>query len=439
MKKVLIIAYYFPPLGGGGVQRPLQWARYLPENGWLPTVLTVEEGYWSSRDEEGLRRIPPEVRVVRTPYLSAVSLRNRLLKKASVPAARPAEESPGAPPRSGLRRWLVNRARFLWQTPDEFLGWYPYAVRAGRRLLSEEKFDAVLTTAPPFTAHWIGRALRKGGGPPWIADFRDAWTKMPGYDHNALQLAIERPMEKSVLRWADAVFATTETTAEDFRALASIPGGRLHTLPNGYDPELYGKDVSNSPDKILRFVFTGTQILGQDAVRFLKTLHQWTAQNSGRRKFIRFQYAGPEGASLKAAAERMGAADLFEDLGYLPNTQIARIQQQAGVLVLLLYRNDVARSVIPGKAFEYLAAKRPVLAVAGPGEVQKLIERARAGWVLPPGDETVLRGRLEKIWSDWEASQLAIASDAAWIEGNFSRPRQTARLAQILSAVSGAS
>ncbi|MEW6778148.1 MAG: glycosyl transferase family 1, partial [Bdellovibrionota bacterium] len=85
MKKVLIIAYYFPPLGGGGVQRPLQWVRYLPENGWLPTVLTVEEGYWSSRDEEGLRRIPPEVRVIRTPYLSAVTLRNRLLKTSPPP------------------------------------------------------------------------------------------------------------------------------------------------------------------------------------------------------------------------------------------------------------------------------------------------------------------------------------------------------------------
>ncbi|MEW6777146.1 MAG: glycosyltransferase, partial [Bdellovibrionota bacterium] len=316
-----------------------------------------------------------------------------------------------------------------------FLGWYPYAVRAGRRLLSEEKFDAVLTTAPPFTVHWIGRALRKGGGPPWIADFRDAWTKMPGYDHNALQLAIERPMEKSVLRRANHVLATTEPTAREFLEIDPSLAGKISTIPNGYDPAAYECLPPYQKGQRLRLAFTGTRFFGQDVGKFLESLNGWA---SGRRRDeIRLAYAGPDSADLKAAAKNTPAGELLETQGYLSHGATAAFQRQSDVLVLPLYDDFSSHRFLPGKLFEYLASGRPILCIANPGsESAKIVSRAKAGWVVSPGDETALRERLDKIWSDWEAGRLETSSDAAWIEENFSRPRQTARLAQILSMVS---
>ncbi|MCB0221700.1 MAG: glycosyltransferase, partial [Chrysiogenetes bacterium] len=383
MKQLLLIAYYFPPLGGGGVQRPLQWVRHLPAQGWMPTVLTVEAGYWSSRDESGLARIPPEVRVVRTPYISAVSLRERarkLLPARSTENAL-APENDAAPERSALRRGIVDAVKPLWQTPDEFFGWYPFAVRAARRLLSEQRFHAVLTTAPPFTCHWIGRNLRMRGGPPWVCDFRDAWTRMPDYPHtNPLQLAIERSMEHAVLRRADCILTTTEPTARDFAEIHPPIAPRTHVIPNGYDPELYdfsGPDLYQRCEK-LRFVFTGTQLLGQDLARFAQSLRTWIGTDSEKAASVRVTYAGSEGSALKSAAG--DATALIEELGYLPNLEIAPLQQRADVLLYLGYEPNACESVVPGKLYEYLAARRPVLALTHPGPAAQWIERARAGW-----------------------------------------------------------
>ena len=324
MKHVLLIAYYFPPLGGGGVQRPLQWVRHLPAQGWMPTVLTVEAGYWSSRDETGLSRIPPEVRVVRTPYLSAVSLREqaRRLLPARSPENIEAPSPETAPERSALRRNIVEAIKPLWQTPDEFFGWYPFAVRAARRLLAEQRFHALLTTAPPYTCHWIGRNLRRNGGPPWVCDFRDAWTRMPEYPHtNPVQLAIERRMERAVLRSADCILTTTEPTAHDFAEIHPPIAQRTHVIPNGYDPELF--DFSQPPvyqrGEKLRFLFSGTQLYGQNVTRFLESISAWCDADTEKRGAVRLCYAGPEGEVVVEAARELGVDDLLENLGYLSN------------------------------------------------------------------------------------------------------------------------
>lgn len=439
MKQLLLIAYYFPPLGGGGVQRPLQWVRHLPAQGWMPTVLTVEAGYWSSRDEGGLARIPPEVRVVRTPYISAVSLRERarkLLPARSTENAL-APENGTTPERSALRRGIVDAAKPLWQTPDEFFGWYPFAVRAARRLLAAQRFHAVLTTAPPFTCHWIGRNLRMRGGPPWVCDFRDAWTRMPNYPHtNPVQLAIERSMERAVLRRADCILTTTEPTARDFAKIHPPIAQRTHVIPNGYDPELFdfSRPSSYQRGEKLRFVFTGTQLLGQDVGRFVGSLREWIGNDREKTESVRISYAGSEGDALRQAAG--DAAELIEDLGYLPNLDVASLQQCADVLLYVGYDPDASRSVVPGKLYEYLAARRPMLAITHPGPAARWIERAGAGWVVQPDSSESLHATLDRIWAAWKNNALSCESDLEWIEAQFSRARQSAALARILDTLS---
>lgn len=441
MKRVLLIAYYFPPLGGGGVQRPLQWARHLPPQGWLPTVLTVETGYWSSRDESGLARIPSDVEVVRTPFISAVTLRERARKL--LPGrhdtwqarAQPAGEQ-AAPT---LRSRMVEAVKPLWQTPDEFFGWYPFAVREAKKLLEARRFDAVITTAPPFTCHWIGRRLRKDGGPPWVCDFRDAWTRMPEYPHtNPVQLAIERRMERAVLKCADRILTTTEPTAADFAEIYPPIGARTHVLPNGYDPDLFdfSKPSPYTKGDKLRFVFSGTQLLGQSIERFLAALGGWVIKHPDASPQVELVYAGPEGDRVKQAAERTGTSELVSSLGYLPHREVVQLQQSADVLLYLGYSPEACSSVVPGKLYEYLAARRPLLALTHPGPSAQRIERARAGWVVDPESEEMLHRTLDEIRQRWREGTLTCEGDLGWIERHFSRKRQSEQLAAILNELS---
>lgn len=433
-KKVLLIAYYFPPLGGGGVQRPLQWTRLLPAHGWQPTVLTVEGGYWSSYDEAGLARLPAGLRVIRTPLFTAVGLRNRMLGRRV--ASAPTGTQPDTPtPRSGFRRAVVDRIKPLWQTPDEFFGWYPFAVRAAGALLGQERFDAILSTAPPWTAHWIGRRLRREFGIPWIADFRDAWTQMPGYPHkNPLQLAIERRMERAVLERADRVIATTEPTRAGLVELAPRLAARSAVIANGYDPALYRLHgpTSCEPGEHFRLLFTGTLLLGQDVGKFIDLLTIWIGADAEKRQRVRLAYAGPESEAVLRAARRYDAEGLIEDHGYVSHHESARLQRQADVLLSICYDDRTATSVLPGKIPEYLAARRPILCVSGPGPRTEIIERAGAGVVVHPEDREGVVDALESCWRQWKRGALEVDSDLEWIEAHFSRERQVERLAGLL-------
>ena len=434
MRRVLLVTYYFPPLGGGGVQRPLQWVRELPAHGWLPTVLTVESGYWSSRDEAGLARIPPEIEVVRTPFLSAVTIRERMRGGGGAATLAPAT----APERSALRRAVVDAVKPLWQTPDEFLGWYPYAVRAGRKLLAAQRFDAILSTAPPFTTHLIGRALRKSSGLPWVTDFRDAWTRMPEYPHtNRIQLAIERAMERRVLTAADRILTTTEPTARDFAEILPSVAEKSHVIPNGYDPALFDFSAPSPYERgeKLRLLFTGTQLYGQHVARFLQSLASWCGNDAEKRDAVRLVYAGPESNAVRRAATASRSSNLLEDMGYLTNTELAEVQMRADVLLLIGYDRISNEKILPGKIFEYLGARRPILCLSHPGPRAQIVAESGAGIVASPDDPAALMAALDGIWREWRENRLDCGSDLVWIESRFSRARQAGALAGVLNSL----
>ena len=260
---------------------------------------------------------------------------------------------------------------------------------------------------------------------------------MPDYPHtNPVQLAIERGMERAVLRSADCILTTTEPTAAGFAEIHPPIAGRTHVIPNGYDPELFdfSQPSNYRRSEKLRFVFTGTQLLGQNVGHFAGSLREWIGNDREKAESVRISYAGSEGDALKQAAG--DAVDLIEDLGYLPNREIAALQQRADVLLYLGYDSAACASVVPGKLYEYLAARRPLLAITHPGPAAQWIERARAGWIVPPDSSETLHASLDRIWAAWKGDTLGCESDLEWIEARFSRKCQSVALAGILDRLS---
>src|SRR5919197_3356242 len=240
--KVLIVSVYFPPAGGGGVQRPLKFATHLPALGIETHVLAPENPKWIHMDEE--LRPPTQAWVHRIRYLGP---RGRL----------PAEELHG---KEGLER-LVTQARLLPRrliVPDEGATWNLTAIPAALRIARAENVDVVITTSPPGSVHLVGAAVKRALGVRWIADLRDSLLAHQDRRADTLPLRVKastvRVVAGVVARRADAIVTAFDSIAEEMRGLS--PAGRVQTIPNGSDFDDFD-GLEYTPDERFRITHTG--------------------------------------------------------------------------------------------------------------------------------------------------------------------------------------
>ena len=372
--KVLLVTMYFPPAGGGGVQRSLKLAQYLPALGIETHVLAPEDPKWVHRDPELL--VPTQAWVHRVRYLG--------------PRARkPAEELRAA---DGLERALVQAqvtARRLL-VPDASVTWNLTAIPAAIRLARGEGIDAVLTTSPPGSVHFVGAAVQKATGARWLADLRDPLVANPHRRADttatrARQAANER-LARLVVGRADAVSCVSEAIADEVRTLE--PRGIVRTIPNGCDFDDFA-GLEYRPGSRFRITHTGSFFGKRDPKPFLRAL-----RDSGLDVVARF--VGDFRSTDREWAEGLALGDRLELVEYAPRTESLRLQRDSEALLLLVPdAGGRGRGVLSGKVFEYLAAGRPILAVVPPdGAAAGLVRETGAGIVVAPDDVDGIRDAL---------------------------------------------
>jgi glycosyltransferase involved in cell wall biosynthesis len=364
--KVLLVTRYFPPAGGGGVQRPLKLAQYLPALGIETHVLAPSDPKWIHTDAD--LRVPTQAWVHRVRYVGPR-------------AGRPAEELAAT---TGLERALVqahHTARRLL-VPDASVTWNLTAIPAAIRITRREGIDAVLTTSPPGSVHLVGAAVQKATGARWLADLRDPLVANPHRRDDtaatrARQAANER-LARLVAHRADAISAVSETIAEEMRALGAR--GPVRTIANGCDFDDFA-GLEYRPAPRLRITHAGSFFGKRDPRPFLQALH-----DSGVDAVARF--VGDFRASDREWAERLDLGDRLELVPYAPRAESLRMQRDSEALLLLVPNaGGRGRGVLSGKVFEYLAAGRPILAVVPPdGAAADLIRETNAGTVVAPDD-----------------------------------------------------
>jgi len=375
--KVLLVTLYFPPAGGGGVQRPLKLAQYLPALGIETHVLAPSGLNWIHEDAE--LRAPTQAWVHRARYLGPKG-------------RKPAEELHGT---EGLERALVQASlagrRLL--VPDESVTWNLTAIPAAIRIARRHGIDAVLTTSPPGSVHLVGAAVKRATGARWLADLRDSIVAHP---HRRGESAAVRLKERTaggvarlVARSADAVSCVSEAIAEEVRGLE--PRGPVVTIPNGCDfDDFAGLDYR--PGERFRITHTGSFFGKRDPRPFLQALH-----DSGLDAVARF--LGDFRSADREWAAELGLGDRLELIPYAPRVESLELQRDSDALLLLIPEaGGRGRGVLSGKVFEYLASGRPILAAVPPdGAAAELIRETGAGVVVPPDDVDALKAALVEL------------------------------------------
>jgi glycosyltransferase involved in cell wall biosynthesis len=375
--KVLLVTLYFPPAGGGGVQRPLKLAQYLPALGIETHVLAPDDPKWVHRDPD--LRVPTQAWVHRVRYVGPK-------------ARKPAEELRAA---QGVARALVQAqvtARRLL-VPDASVTWNLTAIPAAIRIVRREGIDAVITTSPPGSIHFVGAAVKQATGARWLADLRDPLVANPHRRADTLptraRQAANEQLARLVARRADAISCVSDAIAEEVRGLE--PRGIVRTIANGCDFDDFA-GLEYRPSNRFRITHAGSFFGKRDPRPFLQALH-----DSGVDAVARF--VGDFRGSDRKLAQSLDLGNRLELIPYAPRSESLRLQRDSEALLLLIPNADGrGRGVLSGKVFEYLAAGRPILAVVPPdGAAAELIRDTGAGIVVAPDDVEGIAAALREL------------------------------------------
>jgi glycosyltransferase involved in cell wall biosynthesis len=412
MRRVLMIHYNFPPLGGMGSVRAVGLARYLPEAGWTPVVIAPQRS--AHREDSSL--VPSNQEVWRTNTLEWSVVTRAFGGPAHLNGDRPSHWGWGA------ARGFVHR---LFYIPDGQIGWYPFAIRAARAAVRERKPDVLFSSSPPVTGHLVARRLSRETGIPWVAEFRDLWTDWRR--NGRWRQSIDERIERSLLRSATAT-VTVSPTYE--RVLAERGAGRVFTITNGFDAEAFRVD-SHEVDDVLSYVGTyypQDQDLSTGLRAFAASL------GDGLLGSFRFRIIGDGGEPLISAVRAAGIESRVECTGFVSHDQSIRLMSRSKVLLLagpIGSTDPTMRGHVPGKTFEYLGSGRPILYVgdleSDAAAVLRPFSQAR---LVGRGDEAGARAALEAL-----VSHPLRPSDARLTP--YSHRELAGRLAGFLSEVAG--
>lgn len=420
MRRVLLVAFFFPPLGNSGTQRPLKFANYLPDFGWQPIVLTVDRPPVTTPPDcrfepELLKEVRQGTIIERVPFLTT-----ELIERVEcMPLAR----------RIGnALEWRIRNATSL---PDHYLWWRVALRQRARALLHKHQVDAIFATGFPWSTLLAGRDLARIARVPLISDFRDPWTGDDVYHRaDSLRARFEGHLERKVLRSSTAVTTVTDEVAQQLRELAPHPAPRVVTIPNGYDPQDLAHAVPYPPPApgVFRIVYTGVVWKSgynpfgiYDALAILRE----EAPDVARR--IELVTAGfPPGE-----APRRGVSELVTELGTVSHEVALGIMASADLLALPVGQHVHQRVQVPGKLYEYLAIGRPVLALTtADGATGRLLQQAGGGVVLSTFDPKEIARVLARLVREGTASRVP-PLDRAFVQ-QFDRRALTERLAAVL-------
>jgi len=414
---VLLVSLYFPPAGGGGVQRPLKFATHLPALGIETHVLAPDDPKWIHTDAE--LPVPTQAWVHRARY---VGPKGRL----------PAEELHGA---VGVDL-AVRRAKLLGRrllVPDENVSWNLTAIPAAIKLVRSEGIDVVITTSPPASVHLIGAAAKRTTGVRWVADLRDSLVAHP--HRRAESFAVrtkeqaDRAMARLVARSADAIVCVSDAIAEEARELS--PRGRVVTIANGSDFDDFAGLEYHRGERF-RITHTGSFFGKRDPRPFLQAL-----AGPGLEDVVA-RFVGDFRSADREWAEGLGLGDRLELIPYVPRRRSLELQRDSDALLLLIPEaGGRGRGVLSGNVFEYLAAERPILAAVPPeGAAADLIRETGAGVVAPADDVEALGAALTGLVERWRAGALEGSPLSEEWRDRLSRRTRVEEFAELLGEVS---
>lgn len=408
-RRVLIVAYNFPPHAAIGTMRTLRVVRQLHARGWDVSVLTGDPSTSPSGnavDLALLEQVPREVRVIRAGALHPWSqLQNLVLSRyrrsrsphqseiggfTNGPAARAASRSTGGTLARVVRmKDLVDAALSI---PDRYSGWLLPALSKGVISgLRSTPPDVIYSSAPPWTTQLVAAGLKQALRRPWVADFRDPWSRAPWRgDRYRFAMTAAARLERLVVRHADRVIFVTAANRDDFAAYyGQAIAAKFDVVPNGCDPDEFDalRDTPRSDTDTFVMLHAGSLYAGRTPVPLLKAIATAVSRGDVDRDRFRLRFLGANaltGVDLAGICRQLGLEDVVQFLPRVPREQSLRAMMAASSLLLLQPGHTLS---VPGKVYEYLATGRPIFAIAEEGEISELVRKTGVGVLVSPKDE----------------------------------------------------
>lgn len=435
MKKVLIVTYYFPPSGGPGVQRVLKFVKYLPEFGWQPVVLTVQDGDYPARDESLLAEIPQHAIVYRTKIFEPYRLYRKLTgKAANTPVD--VENIPQGGKKKSLTESLAEFVRSTFFIPDARIGWYPYAVPQGLKIIKEQNIEAIYSSSPPYTTSVIARKLHRATRIPWVAGFRDPWTGfLSTPDRWFIPRAIDERLERAVFNDANAIEAAWRGILKD--VTGKVPGidqKKLVYHPNGFDREDY-PTLKLKKNKRFTVTYTGSMYGKRNPRTFLQAVEGLVSDGKVDPRKIHLKFIGRFGSEVREMLERSSIHDSIEVISYLPHSESVEALLRSDALLLIVDEADGSDEIVPGKVFEYIGAQRPIIGLAPEGAIAGLMRETRSGLVAANQDIPAIQAAFIECYANFLYHKPNFEQDREAVK-QYDRREITRQLAALLDALS---
>lgn len=390
MKKVLIIAYFFPPETVVGSQRPYRLAKYFPRFGWEPVVLSVKR---PGKPPEGIRIIETDYKDIGGSIKSMIGFDpgKGVIQQSGITVSKGFVHTT-------LKSKIVKLFREVIAFPDSKRGWYKFALKSASEFLCKDSVDAIISTSGPVTSHLIARKLKLKYNIPWVADLRDLWTNNHFYNKYKLIKYFEKRLELKTLSDADALVTVTHRFVDELKILHKDK--RIISITNGYDTD----DFNNTQIKLTnKFTITHTGNLyngKRDPLLLFEVVANLINEKKLNKDVIKIRFYGFKKDWLIQDIKKHNLEEIVDVYDLIPREEALKKQRESQLLLLLIDKNNKEESVYPAKIFEYFGARRPIIGIGGNGGIVKeLLEDANVGMFA--SNINILRNILLKYYNEF--------------------------------------
>jgi glycosyltransferase involved in cell wall biosynthesis len=389
-RRVLIVTYHFPPEPTAGALRPSFLAKYLNDFGWEPTILTRSLG----------REVVEPSNVV-----AAEDLLERIGIKRRPAVGAPTSLEKRAMPASGPSVAVKEFAKSVILFPDRAAGWLPVALAHALRITGRKHFDAIISSCPPLSAHIVASLTAMRRRLPWIADYRDLWSGNPYFDGD-MRTRITCALEYWFLRRATMITGVNDSIASRQRTAFKK---RSEAIPAAYDPADWD-GIGNGYPRAFTLSYAGILYEGERRLDIaFSSVAALRKAGEPAGMAAQFEVYGGDDLLVRETAKRLGLSEVVKSPGSVERSEVLRAERSAAILLLPLSMRPGTAQDVGSKIFEYIGARRPIIAIGPPDSaVRQIIAKHGLGWFV--SDEPSCAKALREAYARYMSGELGPTS-----------------------------